>query len=180
MMDIIIKGAETFVERILDKHVGRFLELIAGRTSERLTPIHAIQVTTTAHDQALKYLKWRGREEGGLLLGPADHHCVTHFIPDEEGVGTPGSFTLGASWLNAVLKKYVALGLDAKGVIHMHPPGYQRLSSQDMEYARKLMGNPKNTVDRLLMPLVVDGRMIPYIIFPDEPETAHEGELVLF
>lgn len=167
--------------------IGKFARLFRAEPrrktktpARRLSDIHTILMTTTAYEAAMEHLTWAGREEAGLLIGPAGHHCVTHFVPDLMGEGTPGMFTISARTLNETLKKFVALKSEAAGFIHAHPPGCRALSPGDMRYVRKILSNPKNVTDRLLMPIVVDGRMIPFIIFADDPETVHEGRIQLF
>jgi proteasome lid subunit RPN8/RPN11 len=149
------------------------------KPKRKLVDIHTVVMARPAYDAAMKHLRWRGREEAGLLIGPANHHWVTHFVPDFMGEGSPGTFTIHARTLNETLSKYVPLGLEAVGVIHAHPPGCRQLSSADVDYAKKLFRNPHNNIDRLLMPIVVDGEIVPYLLFPNDPDTPCVGQLII-
>jgi hypothetical protein len=139
-----------------------------------------MRFTHQAYGEVMKVLGELEPEAGGLLLGPRDSDLVTHFHRDEDGVGTAGTFTLGAKGLNAALKVYKEARLEVKGVAHSHPRFVKGPSGPDLDYATQLLQNPKNEgADELLMPIYCGGTLYPYIIYRDEPGVSHRAQLVL-
>ena len=139
-----------------------------------------MRFTHQAYQAVMKLLGEVPPEAGGLLLGPRDTYLVTHFHRDEDGVGTPGTFTLGAKGLNAALKVYKEARLEMKGFVHSHPSRVKAPSVQDLEYAAHLLQNPKNEgADELLLPIYCGGTLYPYIIYRDERGTCVTAQLVL-
>jgi len=136
-------------------------------------------VAATAYAACLRELSAREPEFGGLLLGPAGHPAVTHFVPDLTGAAAPSSFTVGAARLNEILRQYVPLGLEGKGFAHSHPSGFDRLSPADLRYAAKLLANPRNDAAEVLMPVVCDGRFLPFVVRRGR-RRAVSAELVVF
>ena len=134
----------------------------------------------SCYQHVIRELTTREPEAGGLLLGPEGHSSVTHFVLDETGHGTAASFTFDHERLNALLRQHRAVKLEGKGLVHSHPRGCTHLSEGDLIYARKLLGNPKNDASEVLMPLVVDGSLHPYVVYRDRPDQPAYARLVLF
>jgi proteasome lid subunit RPN8/RPN11 len=115
-----------------------------------------------------------------MLLGPKGTSLVTEYVPDVNGKAGAASFTLDATGLNQVLKKALARGLDCKGLAHSHPSGCVHPSSGDLAYVRKSFANARNKdVSEFLLPIFCDGKLLPYIIFLDEPCNVQLGTLEL-
>jgi proteasome lid subunit RPN8/RPN11 len=139
-----------------------------------------MRFTHQAYLAVMRALGTVNPEAGGILLGPRDSDLVTHFHRDENGVGTPMTFTIDAKGMNAALKVYKEARLEMKGVVHSHPPRVKSPSGPDLEYAAQLMQNPKNeAADDLLMPIYCGGTLYPYIVYRDEPGVGHRAQLVL-
>lgn len=146
-----------------------------------LSMVPVIQISSPAYFALMEYLTARSPEAAGILVGPKDHHVVTHFVPDDTGDASPVSFTLGHLRLNELLATFLPAGLDAKGIVHSHPSGCTNLSVGDVLYAERCFNLPKNkSLERLLLPLVVGNRFYPYVIFRDDPRTVHFAQVVLF
>ena len=89
---------------------------------------------------------------------------ISHFVPDEDGEGTPGSFHLNAAELNHVLQSVKPARLDLKGFVHSHPPGVVQPSAGDVAYLRRLFDLPANaTAHQCFMPIVCAGRFYPWV-----------------
>ncbi|QDT40345.1 hypothetical protein Pan241w_04010 [Gimesia alba] len=121
------------------------------------------------------------KEKAGILLGPtAEDDLVTHYVPDENGHATYSSFTLDAASLNRTLRHRKGVGLNCKGVVHVHPPGALHPSFGDLEYVAKLFANPKNTeATQVMLPIVADGRLYPYQIDASNPREVLVPRLIL-
>jgi proteasome lid subunit RPN8/RPN11 len=137
-------------------------------------------ISTTAFDECFSILQRHEPEFAGVLLGPIHHASVTHFIPDLTGKGSASSFVIGAKRLNEILSRFVPLGLEAKGFAHSHPPGSDWLSEGDLQYVRKLFANSKNDAREIHMPIVVNGRFLPFVVRKEHPEFAMPSKLVTF
>ncbi|WP_339734830.1 hypothetical protein [uncultured Gimesia sp.] len=121
------------------------------------------------------------REKAGMLLGPSEEDdLVTHYIPDKNGRATYSSFTLDAVSLNKTLRKRKGVGLNCKGVVHAHPPGVLQPSFGDLAYVAQLFANPKNTeATQVMLPIVCNGRLYPYLIQAESPREVLIPRLVL-
>jgi len=121
------------------------------------------------------------REKAGMLLGPtAEDDLVTHYIPDRNGQSTYSSFTLDATGLNKTLQNFKRVESNCKGVVHVHPPGVLQPSVGDLTYVAKLFANPKNTeATQVLLPIVSNGRLYPYLINAENPREVVIPRLIL-
>jgi proteasome lid subunit RPN8/RPN11 len=128
--------------------------------------------TQPVHRDVMRQIADKPPELGGVLIGPAEEMRATHFIFDETGTGSAVEWIFGHVRINEILKEYTARGMDMKGFLHSHPPGSTQLSGQDLRDFRKPFLNPKNDVTEIWAPLVVNGVIYPYILYP-------EGEPVL-
>jgi proteasome lid subunit RPN8/RPN11 len=130
-----------------------------------LAPLWAMTITQSAYHEILDYFRSREPEAAGILLGPAkDDVLVTHFVPDEDGDGTPGSFHLNALALNRVLERVKPAGMDCKGFIHSHPSGFTQPSAGDLAYLERLFSRPANAAAlQCFMPIFCNRRLHPYV-----------------
>ena len=145
----------------------------AESDSHGIVPIkdNELAFTRPVFDQIAQELPYRGREEAGLLLGPKGTQLVTQFVRDKLGTKTASSFTLHTPTLNEVILGAKQWDLELLAVIHCHPDGVWQPSGGDIRYVRDLFAHPKNgTASQFFMPLVVSGRLLPYLLFRDEPD----------
>jgi len=127
------------------------------------------------HDEVVKQLAFRGKEEAGLLFGPKGTQVATHFFRDKHGDKTASSFTLETKSLNAIISSLLPL-LDILAVVHCHPNNVWHPSGGDIHYVRSLFAHPRNDAAQFFMPLVVNGQLIPYLLYRDEPDrVVHAG-----
>lgn len=139
-----------------------------------------LKLTPSVFDAILDQLVWKGREQGGLLVGPAGEPLVTHFLKDEEAVATADSFEVDAVRMNARLRPFLELEMNCKGLVHSHPSGVTAPSIGDQRYVRRSLGNPRNNkADEFFLPIVCDGRLYPWIVRREEPLTPRLAQLVL-
>jgi len=132
---------------------------------------HELGIIRPVFDQIAEELPYRGREEAGLLFGPRDTQLGTMFVRDKLGTKTASSFTLHTPTLNEVIQGAKQWELDLLAVIHCHPDGVWQPSGGDIHYVRDLFAHPKNgSASQFFMPLVVSGRLLPYLLFRDEPD----------
>ena len=129
------------------------------------TPLWAMRITQSAYHEILDYFRSREPEAAGILLGPAkDDVLITHFSPDEDGDGTPGSFHLNALALNRVLERVKPAGMDCKGFVHSHPSGFTQPSAGDLAYLERLFNRPANAAAlQCFMPIFCNRRLHPYV-----------------
>ena len=143
-----------------------------------------MRITKPVHQEILDALTSRRPEAGGILLGPRNHHAVTHFILDENAATTPSSFTLDHVGLNRILKRYRTCEMDMKGIVHSHPRGLNRPSKPDLEYVLKTFSNPKNSdVREFLLPIVCGEEFFPFVVTRGEAPGSEDvvpAKLVLF
>ena len=138
-----------------------------------LVPIkdNELAIARPVFDQIAGQLQYRGREEAGLLFGPKDTQLVTLFVRDKLGTKTASSFTLHTPTLNEVILGAKQWDLELLAVIHCHPDGVWQPSGGDIRYVRDLFAHPKNgSASQFFMPLVVSGRLLPYLLYRDEPD----------
>jgi proteasome lid subunit RPN8/RPN11 len=129
------------------------------------SPLWAMRITQSAYGEVLDYFRSRKPEAAGILLGPTqDDILITHFVPDEDGDGTPGSFHLNARALNRILERVKPAGINCKGFVHSHPSGFAHPSAGDLAYLERLFKNPANA-DTLqcFMPIYCDRRVHPFV-----------------
>lgn len=139
-----------------------------------------LSVITAVYNKIMAHLgSWDGREDGGILFGPNGSSVVTFYCPDEGGERCWSSFRLNHRRANRIIKWCKRFDLQALGTIHAHPPGIIHLSRPDLRYGRNLFANPKNDAGQFFMPLVVDGRLIPYLLRRDEPDAVIAAQLQL-
>lgn len=142
-----------------------------------------MKMTQSAYNDILDDLVERPfrNEKAGMLLGPlAEDDFVTHYVPDHNGLATPASFTLDSKGLNKTLRKRKAAGLTCKGVVHAHPPNVLHPSFGDLRYVAKLFANPRNCdAAQVMLPIVCNGRLYPYLIDADNPREVLVARLIL-
>lgn len=117
-------------------------------------------------DEVLGVLGSIPPEACGLLLGPRSHRSlITHFLRDETGIPSPTMFQIDGEQLTKAISRYVAAGLDVKGIAHSHPSGVHEPSSGDLRYLRKLFGNRKNAAAveaDFYFPIISDGQVFHF------------------
>ena len=110
----------------------------------------------------------RPAESGGILLSKSHDYTVTCFVWDNAADRNETIYQPNTEFLNAVLK-----GRDDEfvGIVHSHPRGARRLTSQDQRAAWSNLTSPGNAhLQAYLMPLIQTtpdtGRfeLIPYVV----------------
>lgn len=139
-----------------------------------------LKITPSVFSAILAQLVWTGREQGGLLVGPAGEPLVTHFLQDEEALATATSFEIDAVRMNAKLRPFLQLAMNCKGVVHSHPPSVTAPSVGDRHYVRQSLRNPRNhKAEEFFLPIVCDGRLYPWVVRREDPLTPRLAQLVL-
>jgi len=142
--------------------------------------VPVVRLTQAVYARIMKVHAEVPPEAGGIILGPEGSDLVTTFHRDENGFGTSVTFTLDAKGLNAKLRVYKDAGLEMMGVVHSHPRGVKTPSPADLDYAAKLLTNPKNEgTEELLMPIYCSGILYPYVIRRDNPRSCLQAQLIL-
>lgn len=149
-------------------------------TPETQSPFE-VAIAREAHTEMIEYLMSRPSEAGGVLLGPVGESLLTQFYADEGGACTASTYTPDARSLNRHLEdEWNPAGLELKGFAHSHPAGVSNLSDGDIDYiARLLERNPHWRI--FVAPIVLPEafRLIPYIVYPDQPRSPRRAELVI-
>ena len=175
--------------RYLDEEIQHFRDsaILDSRGQPFKLPAKApeMHLTSPVYEEIMEALMSRPPEAGGLLLGPKNHHAVTHFYLDETARACAVSFTLDHHGMNRVLQHYKTCGIDAKGIVHSHPNGCHAPSNPDLEYVQQLFRKPKNaTVTEFFLPIVCGGLFHPYVITRNNDQgpaaRALPAKLVLF
>lgn len=92
-------------------------------------------------------------ERGGALYGPKDYPLVTHFEFDAEARTTAVSYVPSLRLIESVRSVERETGLKFKGIVHSHPPGYDRPSEGDRESAANLF-RTNSHLAAIAMPIV--------------------------
>lgn len=154
--------------------------LSRGEDANMLDDCPPLLMATSAWFSMMNDLTSRPVEAGGMLIGPSGHDSVTHYVPDLTGSATTASFTFDHVGNNEVLRQFVKLGLDAKGVAHSHPFGCLTPSGGDLEFVRNCFGCASVDCDRFYLPIVVGKRLFPYIVLRRDPLVVLYAQLILF
>lgn len=133
-----------------------------SRRRNRTDPV--MPFTRATYIEIMQEMVSEPPERACLLLGHVNSPLVTHYVMDETGESSPLHFRFDDVALNAALRKYLGVQMEAKGFCHSHPRGCTRLSGGDLEYLRRIWANPKNDCERILMPIVVGNKMYPYVV----------------
>lgn len=123
------------------------------------------RIVESAYRSIMQQIATREPEQGGVLLGLEQDSIITHFEFDNTGHRTSVLYVPDAHRINVLLAKYRDCNLTCLGVVHSHPSGVRRLSAGDLRWARISFENPRNAGNsRILMPLVVDGEFLPFMV----------------
>ncbi len=146
----------------------------------RRRPVTLMMITQSAYWQGSEDLSSREEEAAGLLLGPKEDDLITHYVPNAGRSATRTSVTLDAERCNAVLAEYVPLGLDLKGIWHIHPSGITSLSLPDLDYVASLFDREKNAAaTKFYMPIQCDGLTYPFVLSRHDPYDVQPAGLLL-
>lgn len=160
-----------------------------GRTSGNkvasdVTSKPVLKITQAAYAAILEDLAGQPfqQEQGGILLGPEDaQDLVVRYVKDEHGEATFASFTIDVDSLNAAIRKVRPAGLTCVGIVHSHPDGFSRPSGGDIQFLERIFAHPKNGGGNgyFLFPIVMDGKLHPYVIDTSDVQRVLVAELVL-
>lgn len=140
--------------------------------SPRTPPPHEqlkhICMTADVYQRIKDTIGSRPAETGGMLLGNPDTYEIYDFVMDLNSSNTSTSYQPNTTYLNGFLEKSPYKFL---GIVHSHPLGFRRLSSQDQRAAWSNLTSPGNPhLKAYLMPIVQSipdqGKfeIIPYIV----------------
>ena len=125
-------------------------------------------------DMAMNDLSKRRPEHAGAFFGPICCPqlitCYRSFDPN----GTPLTFTVNGAEVMRLMESLKPRRLELKAFVHSHPPGIFELSYGDRMYVKKLLANPKNSDDQIIMPIVCEGMFFPYAVDRDGNVTRPE------
>lgn len=139
-----------------------------------------MRIISAVYDELREAIAYDGRETSALLLGPTNSDVITHVRRDKPKSRSSVHVSVGASFLNETVKAFSALGINAKGIAHSHPPGCNCPSRGDLAYVAKTFRNPRNSdCQAFMLPILCDGRLWPYVVTRRAPESASLAELVL-
>ena len=117
--------------------------------------LRALQAEIATHDP----------ERGGALLGPRGRELLTDFVPDGEGERTASTYRPSRALAAEVIARERDAGLELKGIVHSHPPGFDEPSPQDVaELGEGLRRN--GHLPAYLAPIVTCSR--PHALAPHE------------
>jgi proteasome lid subunit RPN8/RPN11 len=129
-------------------------------------------------EQLVAELEYNHCEEGGVLFGVPGTKLATLFVRDKTGKKTATSFTLDTTTLNKIIRRAKPWNLELIAVVHSHPPNVWRPSAGDIRYVRQLFAHPRNgDTGQFFMPLLVNGVLIPYLVFRDDPDRVVQAQL---
>ncbi len=136
------------------------------RIKTKTEPAVSIRMTQPCFLEMMMELTSKPPEQAGMLFGPInDRSLITHFCLDENGIGTPATFTIDADFVNRKIQQFKQVDMEMKGIAHSHPGYFNRLSGGDLAYLDRLLGNPKNRgTEMIFMPIICHDRMYPYIV----------------
>ena len=93
------------------------------------------RIITSVLKEILRTLVSLEAEQGGVLLGYRNDYVVRQFIHDKNATTTSATYELDVAYLNPLMKQaYEEHGYQLIGLWHTHPPGYNKLSSEDKSY----------------------------------------------
>ena len=155
--------------------------ICAGHETQTLTVLPQMKMLQSPYLSILQHLSSVAPEAGGALFGPKGENVVTHYVPDRLGKATAISFTLHAPSLNAILKQFLAVDMNCKGLVHSHPAGMACPSSGDLAYVRRCLSSKKNqAATEFLLPIFCDGQFHPFLILASDPNRIVPAQLLLF
>ncbi len=140
---------------------------------EPVAPVRGDQLCYRLPQAVYRYLldelTSRPPEYAGLLMALSqDTSLITGFVPDDQGTTSSTTCDLDGPFLTDKVQQYKQCGMTGIGVCHSHPASVQCLSQGDVVYARRLMGNPKNSaLSHLFMPIVCGTTLFPYVVMAD-------------
>lgn len=95
--------------------------------------------TLSAYNKIVSLVGSITPESGGLLMGYESDYIVRDFIFDSNAQRTNSSYTLNVDYLNVAITEYWnKFGMSVLGFLHSHPLPYNRLSSPDVSYFKKM------------------------------------------
>lgn len=104
-------------------------------------------------------------ETGGIIGGT--NGIVTEFIFDA-GIAdlTRAVYTPDVNRLNECIRKWANGGIEWMGMLHSHPIGQERLSSDDLVYVEKVLSALPLSHRKLYFPIIVPrSKLIPYYAY---------------
>lgn len=88
-------------------------------------------ITDIVREEIWQQIAIHQPERGGALFGPRGYPVTTHFQYDAAAETTMASYVPSLHLIESVARIETERGLQFKGIVHSHPPGYARPSSGD-------------------------------------------------
>jgi hypothetical protein len=88
-------------------------------------------ITDIVREEIWQQIAIHHHERGGALFGPRGYPVITHFEYDAAAETTPASYVPSLHLIGSVARIETERGLQFKGIVHSHPPGYVRPSPGD-------------------------------------------------
>lgn len=130
--------------------------------------IKTMRMTRHVYAAIKEHIGLQRAETGGILLGKFHDYMITGFVFDSAASNNRTVYQPNTNFLNKILN---GRNEEFIGLVHSHPPGFRRLTSQDQRAAWSNITSPSNPHLRAyLMPLIQTipdtGRfeIIPFIV----------------
>lgn len=144
--------------------------------------IPPICMSRHVHCQIMSTIGALRPETGGILLGPVNGNDITDFYFDTTARCSGATYTPDHVTLRRRMKEiWLPAGLDMKGFVHSHPGGFDRLSSGDMVYIRRLLDkNPDMSMFAAPIVIPESFRLRAIVVLANQPDVQHATHLQLF
>ena len=147
-------------------HAGRFG---VDTTANGLTaPIHALTVIQhkfEISEPVIEAIKQSlTRPEMGGILGIDNSRIVNKFCHDSTGTTTKTQYIPDVQRLNSILRQWAAVQIRFVGFVHSHPKGKEKLSSCDLNYAKKIKEECLLSEILMLLYIPKEEKFIQYVL----------------
>jgi len=130
--------------------------------------IKTMRITSQVYRAINKLIGLKPAERGGILLSISNDYTITGFVYDRKASKKRNVYQPNTNFLNRVLK---GRNEEFVGIAHSHPPGFRKLTVQDMRAAWSNLTSPSNPhLQAYLMPIIQTApdtgkfEIIPYIV----------------
>lgn len=123
-----------------------------------------MQIESWIYEQILNKMPTVPPETGGILGWKRPRWiCAVDFdrgIPAPKGM----QYCPDVGRLNAVIEEWGKKSVRFAGIFHSHRAGNEKLSKEDLRYAKMIMNTMPDDIETLYFPIVIPGqKMIPYL-----------------
>lgn len=104
------------------------------------------------------------RPEMGGILGIDANRVVTKFYHDSTGTTTTAHYIPDVEKLNEVILRWSTEGIAFIGFVHTHPKGKNKLSTCDVDYAKKIKVECSLLEILMLLYIPEDNKFLQYVL----------------